>query len=465
MKRKQVLNLCSFYLDKFLILGLAFGFVVQQLTGLIWLRSVLSLLVLIIILVIVPKIRGTVQVLSICFLVIGMALMLYQKVPFSGWQQAATLNVTLVTLFVFAPMFGIPVRLPVYVSALKKFYRTSIKGSMPFFVITQFLMTILAVFLNVGSVSVVYHLASIHRSSRSWRVLNNALNRGFSSAILWSPYFAAMAVVTNSLHVNWTELLPYLIGFYAISVFVSILIDFPYLRYNDMREEAAAVEEDEEIHERDKENSFKKLLPLVGYLLFAMAFILALEKFVAMSMVLIISLTAIFYPMLWCLISRSFSFYKQGVKDHVTKSIPALKKEIVLFLTAGFFSGAVSQTDLGEWIPSLFSILPIPLPIAFTICTLLLIVFTSMIGSHPIILITILATTVDPASVGVTSLFLGILLLVGWSISNLISPATAVNSLLSSLLKREVFDLIKVNYVYSAVLIIILPIYLFLIDV
>ncbi len=39
------------------------------------------------------------------------------------WFEAAGINVTLVTLFVFAPLFGIPVRLPEYVEALKRFLR------------------------------------------------------------------------------------------------------------------------------------------------------------------------------------------------------------------------------------------------------------------------------------------------------------------------------------------------------
>ena len=451
-------------LDRFLILGLALGFIIQKLTGLAWLNLVLSLLVLVVIIINLPKIRGTVQILSICFLVVGITVLLYQKVSFQTWLDAATLNVTIVTLMVFAPMFGIPVRSPIYVSALKKLYRTSIKGSMFFFIVTQLLTQILAVFLNVGSVSVVHHLASIHSSSRSWRLISSALSRGFAAAILWSPYFAAMAVVISALHVNWTELLPYLVGFVLILFILSLVIEIPHFRKIEVKEEAAAVDE-VDVLEQGGEGSIKKLIPLLGYLLLAMALILIVEKLLAIPIVIIISLAAIFYPMLWCMFSRSFSFYKQGVKGHVTKSLPALKKELVLFLTAGFFSGAVSQTDLGEWIPSLFSILPIPLPVAFTISTLLFIVLTSAIGSHPIILITIFATSVDPASVEITPAFFAILLLTSWSISSMISPATAVNSLISTLVKREVFDLIKVNYAFAAALLIILPIYLFLIGV
>lgn len=465
IKRNRVLSVCYIYLDQILILCLVSGFLIKELSGLSWLNAILSVFVFALIMVNLPKITGFVQILSVAFLVIGVTVMLYHHVSLQTWQQAATLNVTLITLFAFAPMFGIPVRSPVYVSALQNFYYTSIKGSISFFIISQLLTQILAVFLNVGSISVVHHLASMHRSSRSWRILSNALNRGFAAAILWSPYFAAMAVVTHALHVTWIELLPYLLGFFVITFFISLMIERPHLRKRDLEETAAAVEDANPQKEGIHQTSNRKLVSLLVYLLLAMAIILVLEQSLDSPMVIIISLTAIFYPMLWCIGSRSFDFYKQGVKEHVTKSLPALKKEMVLFLTAGFFSGAVGQTHLSESFLSLLSFIPIPMPVAFTICSLLLIVLTSSIGSHPIILITILSTTINPASVGITPIFFAILLLGSWSISNLISPTTAVNNVLSIVVHKNVFDLIKVNYKYTMILVLILPLYLFLIGV
>lgn len=463
--RKQVWGSYSIYIDQFLLISLALGFIIQQVTDFSWLRSVLSILVLAIILLQLPKIRGTILFLSSGFLIIGIMIMLYQQVSIQEWQQATLVNVTLVTLFVFAPMFGIPVRSPVYVNALKRFYQISIKGSGAFFIVTQLLTQMLAVFLNVGSISVVHHLASIHRSSGSWRIISNALNRGFASAILWSPYFAAMAVVTHALHINWIELLPYVVGFCLLSFCISFLVELPYLREKVYEEETAAMEEEVHVSVQEEQGASKKLVPLALYLLMAMTLILIVEQVVNVPIVIIISLVALLYPMLWCIGSRSFSFYKQGVRDHVTKNLPALKKEIVLFLTAGFFSGAIAQTNVGEGIPNVLARLPIPLPIVFTIGVLLLIVLTSSIGLHPIILTTIFATTIDSVRVGITPVFFAVLLLGSWSISNIISPATAVNSLVSTLVKKDVFALIKVNYVYTVILLVVLPVYLFVIGI
>lgn len=450
-------------ISKILILSLAIGFIVQQLSGFFWINSALSVLVFITIISSLPSVKGPTKILSMCFLIIGIAVMFFQQASFKEWEEAATLNLSLITLFVFAPMFGIPVRSPVYVLALKRFYQLSIKGNKAFYLASQLLTQVLAVFLNVGSISIVYHLASIHRCSRNWRLISNALNRGFAGAIIWSPYFSAMILVTNALNVSWTHLLPYLIGYTFIYILLSFLEEFvPYKKLVYQEEAAASLEETEEGYNPLKEESIKSLVPLLCYLLMAILIIIALEQIDNIGMVVIISLSAIVYPMLWCLFNGSYSFYKKGAYHHIHEHLPSIKREIVLFLTAGFLSGAIRQTNIGEWLPSILNLFPLPISVVFSFITLFFIILTSLIGSHPIVLVTILATTVNPADVGISPEFFALLLIGSWSISNMISPASAVNNLLSKEVHTKVSKLMKINYVFTALLCIVLPLYLFL---
>jgi hypothetical protein len=131
--------------------------------------------------------------------------------------------------------------------------------------------------------------------------------------------------------------------------------------------------------------------------------------------------------------------YRQGIKAHVTLTIPSLKKEITLFLAAGFFSGAIGGTSFGLWVPKLLTMVPLPIPFTLVVSAVILITGTSLVGLHPIVLVTIFATGIDPASLGISPLFLALLLLGSWGISNPVSPASAVNNLLSGLLKKDVF--------------------------
>ncbi|GGF94525.1 hypothetical protein [Paenibacillus abyssi] len=464
------MNVAAERTERFLIISLAIGFIVQQLTHLAWMPWVLGVIVFTTIIVLLPKIRGITMILSAAFLVTGIGILWVQRAPVQTWLDAAAVNITLVTLFVFAPLFGIPVRSPRFVEALKWLYRTRVKGKGSFFIASQLLTQILAVFLNVGSISVVYHLASIHPSSRSWRILGNALNRGFAAAIYWSPYFAAMALVTSALKLAWIDLLPYVLGFSLLSFVLSFLVELPFLMdRGDASREVAAGSEAEEgaADEAAKGESVlrSRLWQLALYLILAIIIVLSMEQLLPLPIVIITVFAAVLYPLIWCLLSRSFDAYKQGATDHFVRALPSLKKEITLFLTAGFFSGAIAQTGLGAAIPALLAAVPLPLPIVFTISAMLLVFGTSLIGSHPIIVVTILATTVDPASVGISPLFFGVLLLGSWGISNTISPAAAVNNLISSLLKRDVLELAFKNYKFAALLLILLPIYLFLVNV
>lgn len=374
--------------------------------------------------------------------------------------QALSINVAIVTLFVFAPLFGIPVRTPENFLALKNLYRTSVSGKSSFFAGTQLLVHILGIFLNVGSITVVYHLASAHPMSEAKRLLENALNRGFAATIFWSPYFAAMAMVTSSLSLEWIKLLPYLLGMAFLSFVLSFVVELPHLRTLSSTDDKVSP-----TNIRPEKSNIKALLPLCCYLICAMVIILVLERTLPLPMVMITCLSALLYPFLWSLFSRSLRSYIQGTKDHAVKTLPALKKEITLFLAAGFFSGAAAETPFGEWVIRIIAEVPLPLPLAFTICTVLLISGTSLIGLHPIILATILATTIDPADVGLTPQFFGMLLLGTWAVSNTISPATAVNNLIASMTNTDVLKIASRNYKFAAISLVVIPAYLFLLKI
>ncbi|MCI3922987.1 hypothetical protein MO973_22450 [Paenibacillus sp. TRM 82003] len=343
------------------------------------------------------------------------------------------------------------------------------KGLTSFYMGSQLLTHILAVFLNVGSISVVHHLASIHPSSTHWRVLSNALNRGFAFAMLWSPYFAAMALVTSALRLSWTELLPYVGGLCAIGFVASYFAERPGLRRLSRQPEGpSAASESAAARERGPEGGNEatpSIGPLLLYLMLAIMIVLTMEQLLDMPMVIVTAFAAAAYPLLWCMMSRSVGMYIMGVRDHVVKTIPSLKKEILLFLTAGFFSGAIGTTSFGAYVPRLLEAVPMPAAVSFTIGAMLLIYASSLIGVHPIIVVTVLATSVDPAAVGISAQHFGILLLGSWSLSNPISPASAVNNLIANLMRKEVVTLPALNYKFSVVLLIALPLYLFAIRV
>jgi hypothetical protein len=438
-------------MERSLIFSIAAVYIALQLTQFELLSFILGGLVFAAILVLLPNLKGMTLWLTIFFLVTGVVLLMLQKVSAKIWFESAGINVTIVTLFLFAPLFGIPVRLPAYVMALKRFYEVNLRSKSALFVGTQLLTQIMGVFINVGSIPVVYQMVYVRPQPGMNQLLANALNRGFAGAILWSPYFAAMTLVTSALGLSWSSVLPYMLGMAVLSLAVSWLVDFRGLLQAEPEEPTQMIEKRE-----------RALFPLgLGlYLIAAIIVILTMERVIELPMVLLICLAALAFPLLWCLIKGEMTVYKEGIKNHVTVTLPALQKEITLFLAAGFFSGSIGVTKLGAMVPSLLEQVPLPVFITFSFLTVAFIVGTSLIGLHPIVPVTIFAGSFDPSSVQISPIYFAVLLLGSWALSNPISPASAVNNLLAGLLKKSVFEVAKPNYKFAGIMALGLLLYL-----
>lgn len=441
-------------MERTIIFSIAVVYIVQQLTQLKMLSPLLGSLVFIAIALLLPKLKGMTRWLTAFFMAAGAILLLLQKADTAVWFEAAEINVTIVTLFLFAPLFGIPVRLPEYIEALKRFYEANLRSNAALFVGTQLLTQIMGVFINVGSIPVVYQMVFVKPQPGMALLLGNALNRGFAGAILWSPYFAAMALVTSALGLPWTSILPYLLGLAILSLAVSWAVDLRKLRHAEIEAPQLPVENKERA-------GFPFGLGL--YLIAAIIVILAMEQLIELPMVMLICMAAVLFPLIWCLAKGAMAVYKQGVKNHVTVTLPALQKEITLFLAAGFFSGSIGATKFGSAVPVLLEHIPLPESFTFSVLTVALIGGSSLIGLHPIVPVTILAGGIDPLSVQISPIYFAVLLLGSWALSNPISPASAVNNLLAGLFKKPVFEMAGSNYKYAGCMAVVLLIYLMVI--
>ncbi len=440
-----------------ILFAIAAVYLVHQLTRLELLTPVLGSLVFVAILLMLPNLKGMTLWLTVAFIAIGAVLLLQQGAALSGWFDAATVNVTIVTLFLFAPLFGIPVRIPAYIEALKQYYDTSLRRNRDLFIGTQLLTQLLGVFINVGSIPVVYQMVFARPQSSMSKLFSNALNRGFAGAIYWSPYFAAMTLVTTALALSWTSILPYMLGLAGISIAVSWMVDRRELKQDE------AVAASQVPASAPNKSSFPRGLGM--YLLASILVILVMERTVKLPMVMLICMSALIVPLLWCMAKRKIDVYREGVRNHLFVMLPALQKEIALFLSAGFFSGSIGATGFGSAVPAWLEQVPLPIAVTFSVFAVALIAGTSLIGLHPIVPVTILASGVAPSDVHISPTYFAVLLLGSWALSNPISPASAVNNLLAGLFRKPVLEVARQNYKFAACMGIALILYLTLIGI
>ncbi|CAI6034447.1 hypothetical protein COHCIP112018_00836 [Cohnella sp. JJ-181] len=447
-------------MERGVIFSIAAVFIAQQLSHLTSLTFLLGGLVFLAIVLLLPRLKGMTFWLTAIFAVAGVVLLSARSAEARVWFDAAGVNVTIVTLFLFAPLFGIPVRLPAYVDALKRFYEAKFSSPAALVAGTQLLTQILCVFINVGSIPVVYEMVFVKPRPGLNRVLANAMNRGFAGAILWSPYFAAMTLVTSTLRVPWSSVLPHMLVLAVISLIVGLAVDYRELRRVRGTGAPSSAPGEARLATTITEGSAAFPMGLGMYLIGAMIVILTMENTIDLPMVLLICMAAIFFPLIWCAAKGKLSFYRRGIRHHATVTLPALQKEIALFLAAGFFSGSIGASSIGESVPELLSAIPLPVAMTFSILTLALIVGTSALGVHPIVLVTILAGGIDPLGVEMSPVSLAVLLLGSWALSNPVSPASAVNNLLAGLLKKTVFETAAPNYKFAGCMGIVFLVYL-----
>jgi len=445
-------------MEKTILFSIAAIYIVRQLSQLDMLAPLMGCLVFIFIALQLPKLKGMTLWLTIAFVVVGAILLAAQKTDARDWFEAAGMNVTIVTLFLFAPLFGIPVRIPDYVEALRRFFERNLRSKTGLFTGTQLLTQILGVFINVGSIPVVYEMVFAKPQRGMSRLLANALNRGFAGAIFWSPYFAAMTLVTSALDLTWSSVLPYVLGLSMLSFVISWAVDFRGI--SQAEAEAEPLEREPAVQQGKAAFPFG----LGMYLTAAMIVILALERTIELPMVMLICIAAVLFPLMWCMGKRGMPVYRQGLKNHLTVTLPALQKEIALFLAAGFFSGSIGATGFGSAVPALLAHIPLPIPIIFSVFTVALIAGTSFIGLHPIVPVAILAGGIDPLNVQISPAYFAVLLLGSWGLSNPISPASAVNNLLAGLFQKPVLAMAAPNYTFAGCMAVALLIYLMIID-
>ncbi|MEH7386235.1 hypothetical protein V7147_12575 [Bacillus sp. JJ1521] len=433
---------------------LAIGYITLELFPVGSVKAIVSIMIISVIIWILPRIRGSIMIISLILLIVGIIFMVFYGATVQEWLDAARINLTLVAIFLFTPLLGIPVRTGGYVSALKLVLSTRMNNPNFFFAGSSLLSHILGVVLNIGAISIIHELSKASDIKNN-KMIAACINRGFISTIFWSPYFSAMALITSSLPVKWGNILFYSLGLSGIALIVSYLFERPY------RLKKGPEPKQPEGDTSELKKAKRKVVELLFLLLLMILGVLFMEKLIESSMTFIICVFSALFPLIWCLLKKEWKEYKVEFKQHVFTGIPRMKKEIVLFLIAGFFSGAFVKTgwsnELVNGLNAVFS--GFTIGIAYAI--VFLIVLTAVIGLHPIVTVTIIVTSIDPTKLGITYEFFAILLLSGWGISNTVSPATAVNNLLSGLMKTDLFEVsVRWNLKYSIVMLMIIPIYL-----
>ncbi|WP_301584730.1 hypothetical protein [Halomonas alkaliantarctica] len=258
-----------------------------------------------------------------------------------------------------------------------------------------------------------------------------ALNRGLSSAALWSPFFASMAIVIALVpEVQYGQIA--LIGF-PLAMLSGLLTTLELRRRFDLAEVDGF------------SLSPRSLLMPAG-----MAALVMLFHFWLTPSLTIVSIITFLLPAVAVLsnLKEGARYTLRRIRQHTTTRLPAMRGEISLFLAAGLLtlglSTLVAAAAGDDW--TLFATFGMwQAMVSFAAITL-----SALVGLHPIIGVSVLASILNLAS-GEQTLF-AFVALSAWAVGTSVGPLSGINLSLQGRYGVSGYRMMKNNLLYAAMM-------------
>ncbi|QDI90327.1 hypothetical protein EPH95_03340 [Salicibibacter halophilus] len=387
-------------------------------------------------------------------LIAGTWIHISQGGDFRTWFLAFGENASILTLFIVVPLLSIPIRIGYYLDALDDFYKRRISNANKFYFMSSSTSFLFSVLLNLGSIPLLYQMLNTEQNRPFTGKLRKALLRGNVMAIMWSPYFISMALVISYFDVSWAQIFP----FGLIIAMVGLAVGYGMERQG--KKEDNAVQKDVTF-ENTRKNGTNKLKQLIATGLAITASIFTIEFFSGLSVIVVVSVTAVCAAVIWSLFLGKIKPFFVEFKNTYLMSLPNMKVELVLFATAGFFGAVVVQTDFNEWMDRFFQLFGTNV-IVLAVIIISIVVLLSIVGIHSIVTVTLMCVSLSQLPQFEHShLAIAIILLTSWSLSAIISPFSGLTLLTSSLTNRSSLQVgMKENWGFALILFIIVVIVL-----
>lgn len=435
-----------------MIVAVALGYLAIQIIQDDWMQRIVVACCVGMTLLLFPHVRGITLWISVCMLGVGHLLFWVYDLEWAVWQDAVLFNLNLITLFAFVPLLSLPIQYGGYLHSLERVLLLYSEKKKAFFAFISAITFVIGSILNLGAIRLLYGFLKGVPYRRDW--VGRALLIGFISTIMWSPYFASVALVNKSLHLNYSDFAPF-----AISEALLLFLTGNVMGMAQMNKQFAAftAESDEDraniqgpVLSPCTPEDRKKVTQLAVLMAAMLVSLILLEKWTGIKVMVLVAYVSMFVTVIWMLYLGKEARLMEGAKEYLYKLLPSIGNEVILFLSAGFLGVILLHTPfhvlLVEQVQKFDELWPIARILLFVVLPVIL----SVIGIHQIITVTVLATSIDPALIGLHPVAFGILLMASWSISTIVSPVTPVTITLGILLRENSFTVgVGRNYGYA----------------
>lgn len=430
---------------QFNLLLFSFIYLLAEITHYSLFITLSAILLIIVVIQTVPYIGKFNRTISLALFLLGGVFLLNTTSSMNDWITAFSANAGLVVLFIALPFLNFPFYYDEYESALRDFYAKNIKGLFQFSNFSTLMTYSLSSLVNIGSFPIVYNVVRKSTDLKNKeKTLCQCMMRANTAALFWSPNFVAVAVILHYLNIPWIKIVPMgliLSLLVIISIWISVLAKIKVYR----------IEYQEDNIDQCSHGQGKNRLRSLGLIFIQLILLVVFFNiFTDLNILTIVPLIAFIYPFLLAIMRQKLAVYKNKFKNYYNVKLLNINNEIIIFAAAGFFGKSLEISGVGKIIPSLLHLENINSPFLATLIILALVIFTGIIGIHPVVTCSVIASTILPETLGITLYSYAFTLLAAYGLSVLVSPFSGTTLVTAGLFKRTSWDVgVRLNIVYT----------------
>ncbi len=412
----------------YFILVMCFLFLIQYFVQSQWMPLVLAIFATIAFVGSLTLAKSVPRFFSILMFAAGVVLTTIKGQGIEVVAQGITSNLPLLTLLVLVPLLSIPLKMGGFFDSILVYLKRYENHPQKMFAAITTVLFILSPILNLGAIRIVHELMKDLRLNAT--LLSKAYLVGFSSTILWSPYYAAVGITLLYLDVSITDYMSY--GF-GIAVLFLVIGNVLFGIWAKKQKLGTDHHQNEAITSEHRKN-----IKLLVFLIFSLMVItIVVESITHWSMLVLVSLLALLFPAIWVVFSKQWGFLKEHIMDYRDKSVPIMNNEIIMYISAGFFGQSLKGTSFGHGINEFMTGLAQISFLLFAFFILVTMIGVTFVGIHQVVVVTVLATQMDPQMLGTSKEILAMVIMVSWAASSILSPVNPINLLVSGLVKKS----------------------------
>lgn len=386
----------------------------------------------------------TAQRVMLVFSILGVSLLVISSSGVMGFVSSFGAMAFVVAFFTVLPVLALPIRLVGYdllMMQLIERYAVRLTNEYGFIVALAYFY---GIFLNLAAVPMSYRtLQSLQARANhpdKERFIVYCLSQGFNAPMFWTPFSAILGVTIVTLELSWPHLLPKLVLISVMSLALSMLFYWPWVKRSEI---VLEVKEPEGVANRD---AFRGLLELIAVVFMLLFTVLILEAVLQQGLAINIVIVSIPFAFIWALLKGRAAEFWLALKQYLVHQLPTMASIFMVFLSAGFFVGALGMSGFDEQVSSALVSFIDRLPNALVYIILpWFVLMASFLGLHPLVTLVILAGSLNFQLLNLDpNLFLVAYVLGGIS-TFLVSPFSGTVGLLSAFMQRPYWQVVWPN--------------------